>query len=151
MCVKILKKGEIPRAGTEENFKEPIFEGLRERKSKGAFHGSFRAYRRAASCGCVFCIAAFLRRGCGVAQHMRSACKCSRSERVKCRRAFRSCATAVYLIRAAPAASPQTSRSQKRIAACRRNTSRKSVFQREICKSMSRCIAAGSPPHLKFI
>ena len=39
----------------------------------------------------------------------------------------------------------------KRIAACRRNTSRKSVFQREICKSMSRCIAAGSPLYSKFI
>lgn len=73
------------------------------------------------------------------------------SERVKFRRAFRSCATAVYLIRAAPAAPPQTSRSQKRVAVCRRNTSRKLVFQREICKSMSRCIAAGSPPYSKFI
>lgn len=82
---------------------------------------------------------------------MRSACKRSRSERVKFRQAFRSCATAVYLIRAAPAASPQTSRSQKRVAACRRNTSRKLVFRREICKSMSRCIAAGSPPYSKFI
>ena len=44
----------------------------------------------------------------------------------------------------------QTSCSQKRVTACRRSTSRKLVFQCEICKSMSRCIAAGSPPHLKL-
>ena len=32
MCVKILKKREIPRAGTEENFKEPILKFERAKK-----------------------------------------------------------------------------------------------------------------------
>ena len=95
-----------------------------------------------------FIFASRMRRRTVYAERMQAL---ARSERVKFRRAFRSFAVAIYLIRAAPATPPQTSRSQKRVAACRRNTSRKSVFQREICKSMSRCIAAGSPPHLKFI
>ena len=77
------------------------------------------------------CASVFLRRGCGVAPRINAECMqaLARSERVKFRRAFRSCATAVYC----------------------RNTSRKLVFRREICKSMSRYIAAGSPAHLKFI
>ena len=32
MCVKILKKGEIPRAGAEGNFKEPILKFERAKK-----------------------------------------------------------------------------------------------------------------------
>lgn len=34
MCVKISKKGEIPRAGTEENFKEPILKFERAKNFK---------------------------------------------------------------------------------------------------------------------
>lgn len=145
MCVKISKKGEIPRARTEENFKEPIFEGLRERKSKGAFHGSFRAYRRAASCGCVFCIAAFLRRGCGVAPRINAERMqvLARSERVKFRRAISLIRDRDIFDPCRPCCSATNEPFAKRIAACRRSTSRKLVFQREICKSMSRCIAAG--------
>ena len=152
------------RSARRGNFKGSIFEGLRERKSKGRLHFAARfVHRSAASCVVVFRaaaffasrtrIASFLRRGYGVAPRINTECMqvLARSERVQFRRAFRSYATAVYLIRAAPATPPQTSRSQKRVAACRRNTSRKLVFQREICKSMSRCIVAGSPAHLKFI
>ena len=32
MCVKISKKGEIPRVRTEENFKEPILKFKRAKK-----------------------------------------------------------------------------------------------------------------------
>ena len=54
------------------------------------------------------CAFVFLRRGCGVAPRINAECMqaLARSERVKFRRAFRSCATAVYLIRAAPTTPP---------------------------------------------
>ena len=66
-----------------EILKKPIFEGLRERKSKGAFTFVARfVHCWVACCVVIFCAAAFLCRGCAAAPRIRCEVHASACEKL---------------------------------------------------------------------